>query len=97
MISASVISTNMIYTNAISTNAGYVNTFFFHFYSHQIITAVEMNPQWRYYKKEANPEMKSVQDKLQILQDHCQGVEILHSIGQVLRGLLKLCQSLSVR
>ena len=56
-----------------------------------------MNPQWHYYKKEANPEMKSVQDKLQILQDHCQGAEILQSIGQVLRGLLRLCQSLSVR
>ena len=71
--------------------------FFFLFYSHQITTAVEMNPQWHYYKKEANPEMKSVQDKLQILQDHCQGAEILQSIGQVLRGLLRLCQSLSVR
>ena len=65
--------------------------------SHQITTAVEMNLQRRYYKKEANPEMKSVQDKLQILQDPCQGAEILHSIGQVLRGLLRLCQSLSVK
>ena len=65
--------------------------------SHQITTAAETNLQWRYYKKEANPEMKSAQDKLQILQDHCQGAEILLSIGQVLRGLLRLCQSLSVR
>ena len=44
-----------------------------------------MNLQWHYSKREAFQGMNSVQDKQQILQDHCQGVEILQSIGQVLK------------
>ena len=49
------------------------------------ILVVEMNLLRRYFKKEACPEMSSVQDKQPILQDHCQDVEIPQSIGQVLK------------